>query len=104
KAFHFVIHQQAIYNRNLFISPKMKVSVLFCLVCVAIIALCFQESEARPRGRRIMCSSKRWHSSIGCQQISQLRQIRRDMRSNDKVTKMMITFLKRRIRHYRRRY
>lgn len=56
----------------------MKVSVLLCFLILLTIHIDVSVSRA------INCGNKRWHGSLRCQQVEELRQMRREMQNNEK--------------------
>ena len=62
-------------------SNNHSVSVL--MVClVALFLLCHGVKPVSSRS--VNCGSKRWHSSIGCQELSELKVIRKEVHSREK--------------------
>jgi hypothetical protein len=57
---------------------KMKVSVLLCFLVLLSFHIDVSVSRA------INCANKRWHGSLGCQQVEELKQMRREMQNNER--------------------
>ena len=62
-------------------SNNYSVSVL--MVCLVALFL-FCHGVKPVSSRSVNCGSKRWHSSIGCQELSELKVIRKEVHSREK--------------------
>ena len=53
-----------------------------CSVLFLCLAACYFADVSM--GRAVNCGSKRWHSSIGCQEVRELKAIKKEVHSREK--------------------
>eukprot|EP00111_Clytia_hemisphaerica_P024071 TCONS_00070970-protein len=70
-----------------------------CSVLFLCLAVCYFADVSMSRA--VNCASKRWHSSIGCQEVKELKSIKREVHSREKLNRLLLKYLRSSMRSLR---